>query len=176
MLEDEYITLDEYQTATATTWEEMKPSRVVHPLLEPHFTFRVQREMVRILTAMGVPDPEHAVRTGGYRITTTLDYPLQQVARAQVQEWVAALPTRTFTTARWWRSTPRRARSSPISAASTTTTRPTRGSRASSTLPASLPPPAGFGLQADRLHLGLQGAHGDGIDDVRGRPDELRHP
>ena len=35
MLEEEYITLDEYQTATPTTWEEMKPSRVVHPLLEP---------------------------------------------------------------------------------------------------------------------------------------------
>ena len=90
MLEEEYITLDEYQAATAATWEEMKPSRVVHPLLEPHFTFRVQRELVRILAAMGIPDPEQAARTGGYHITTTLDYPLQQVARTQVQEWVAA--------------------------------------------------------------------------------------
>ena len=91
MLEEEYITLEEYNAATATTWEEMKPSRVVHPLLEPHFTFRVQREMVRILSAMGIPDPEQAVRTGGYQITTTLDYPLQQVARSQVRDWVARL-------------------------------------------------------------------------------------
>ena len=55
------------------------PQPVVHPLLEPHFTFRVQRELVRILAAMGVPDPEQAARTGGYTVTTTLDYPLQQV-------------------------------------------------------------------------------------------------
>jgi membrane peptidoglycan carboxypeptidase len=91
MLEEEYITLDQYNEATATSWEEMAPSRVVHPLLEPHFTFRVQREMVRILAAMGIPDPEQAVRIGGYRITTTLDYPLQQVAREQVRSWVARL-------------------------------------------------------------------------------------
>jgi peptidoglycan glycosyltransferase len=91
MLEEEYITLDQYNEATTTTWEEMHPGRIVHPLLEPHFTFRVQREMARILAAMGVPDPEQAVRTGGYRVITTLDYPLQQVARSEVQRWVAAL-------------------------------------------------------------------------------------
>jgi membrane peptidoglycan carboxypeptidase len=91
MLSEGYITPDEYQAAVTTTWEEMGPSRVVHPLLEPHFTFRVQREMERILAAMGVPDPEQAVRTGGYHVTTTLDYPLQQVARAEVVRWVAAL-------------------------------------------------------------------------------------
>ncbi len=91
MLEEEYITLEQYNEATATTWEEMHPGRIVHPLLEPHFTFRVQREAARILAAMGVPDPEQAVRTGGYRIITTLDYPLQQVARSEVQRWVAAL-------------------------------------------------------------------------------------
>jgi len=91
MLGEGYITLDEYETATTTTWEEMNPSRVVHPLLEPHFTFRVQREMVNILTSLGVPDPEQAVRTGGYHVITTLDYPLQQVARSEVVRWVAAL-------------------------------------------------------------------------------------
>jgi len=91
MLDEGYITTDQYNEATATTWEEMGPSRVVHPLLEPHFTFRVQRELVQILAAMGVPDPEQAARTGGYTITTTLDYPLQQAARAQVQYWVAKL-------------------------------------------------------------------------------------
>ncbi len=91
MLSEGYITPDEYQAAVLTSWEEMGPARIVHPLLEPHFTFRVQREMVRILTAMGIPDPEHAVRTGGYQVTTTLDYPLQQVARAEVIRWVAAL-------------------------------------------------------------------------------------
>jgi peptidoglycan glycosyltransferase len=95
MLEEEYITLEEYQTAIETTWEQMGPSRIVHPLLEPHFTFRVQRELVRILAAMGVPDPEHAARTGGYTIVTTLDYPLQQVARDLVRREVGEL-TRNF--------------------------------------------------------------------------------
>ncbi len=91
MLGEGYITLDEYNTASRTTWEEMGPSQVVHPLLEPHFTFRVQRELVQILAAMGVADPEQAARTGGYTVTTTLDYPLQQSARAEVQLWVAKL-------------------------------------------------------------------------------------
>jgi membrane peptidoglycan carboxypeptidase len=91
MLDEEYITPEEYQVAIDTTWEEMKPARIVHPLLEPHFTFRVQRELVRILGAMGIPDPEQAARTGGYQIITTLDYPLQQVARSEVQRWVRAL-------------------------------------------------------------------------------------
>jgi membrane peptidoglycan carboxypeptidase len=91
MLEEGYITPDQYQAAVVTTWEEMHPGRVVHPLLEPHFTFRVQREMVRILTAAGVPDPEQAVRTGGYQVITTMDYPLQQVAKSEVVRWVRAL-------------------------------------------------------------------------------------
>jgi membrane peptidoglycan carboxypeptidase len=91
MLDEEYITSEQYQEAIDTTWEEMKPARIVHPLLEPHFTFRVQRELVRILGAMGIPDPEQAARTGGYQIITTLDYPLQQVARSEVQRWVRAL-------------------------------------------------------------------------------------
>ncbi len=91
MLEEEYITLEQYQEAIETTWEQMGPSRIVHPLLEPHFTFRVQREMAHILAEMGVPDPEQAVRTGGYRVTTTLDYPLQQVARSLVQREVQEL-------------------------------------------------------------------------------------
>jgi peptidoglycan glycosyltransferase len=91
MLEEEYITLEEYQAAIDTTWEQMGPSRIVHPLLEPHFTFRVQRELVRVLAAMGVPDPEQAARTGGYTITTTLDFPLQQVARSLVQREVREL-------------------------------------------------------------------------------------
>ncbi len=91
MLEEEYITLEEYQAAIDTTWEQMSPSRIVHPLLEPHFTFRVQRELARILAEMGVPDPEQAVRTGGYQVITTLDYPLQQVARSLVQREVREL-------------------------------------------------------------------------------------
>ena len=69
----------------------MNPSRITSVLREPHFSFRVQREAEAILAAMGVANPAEAVRTGGYRITSTLDYRLQQVAHNQVRTWVNAL-------------------------------------------------------------------------------------
>lgn len=91
MLRDGYITQREYDQARRTTWQEMNPSRITSVLLEPHFSFRVRSEAEQILGNMGIPNPEQAVRTGGYRITTTLDYDLQQEAKAEVQYWVACL-------------------------------------------------------------------------------------
>jgi membrane peptidoglycan carboxypeptidase len=91
MLHEGYITQLQHDEAVAVTWEEMNPSKVTSILREPQFSFRVQREVVRILAAMGVANPEQAVRTGGYRITSTLDYPFQQVAKEQVTKWVAAV-------------------------------------------------------------------------------------
>ena len=141
MLHEGYITQRQHDEAVAVTWEEMNPHKVQSVLREPHFAFRVQHEVERILAAMGVANPAQAVRTGGYRIITTLDYPLQQVAKEQVSlRGSTTTPrsrTRTSTTGRWWRSTRRPARSSPTSAASTTTTATTPACRASSTLPGS---------------------------------------
>ena len=91
MLEEGYITRAEYNTARATSWTEMGPSRHQSVLREPHFSYRVQNEAARILESLGVADPVLAVRTGGYSITTTLDYPLQQAARELVQKWVGTL-------------------------------------------------------------------------------------
>jgi membrane peptidoglycan carboxypeptidase len=91
MLDEGYITKPEHDAAVATTWEQMNPSRLKSVLREPHFSFRVRREAEEILASLEVEDPELAVRTGGYTITTTLDYDLQQVAHEEVQEWVAAL-------------------------------------------------------------------------------------
>ena len=91
MLRDGYITVTQRDAAAAVTWEEMNPRKVRSVLLEPHFTFRVQREAERILASMGVANPAQAVLTGGYRITTTLDYPLQQAAKQQVVNWVTKL-------------------------------------------------------------------------------------
>ena len=39
----------------------------------------------------GVTDGALAVRTGGYRIKTTLDYGLQREAHRLVEQWVATL-------------------------------------------------------------------------------------
>ncbi|HET6819657.1 MAG TPA: transglycosylase domain-containing protein [Candidatus Limnocylindria bacterium] len=88
MRRDNYITDEQMQKALAVTWAQMKPSRITSVLREPHFSFRVAREAESILAAQGVPNPEEAVRTGGYRITTTLDYKLQQFAKNRVSYWV----------------------------------------------------------------------------------------
>jgi membrane peptidoglycan carboxypeptidase len=91
MLTGHYITQSAYDAAIATTWAQMKPSSVTSVLREPQFSFRVEAEAERILAAQGVADPAQAVRTGGYRIITTLDYKLQQAAKAQVTKYVIAL-------------------------------------------------------------------------------------
>jgi membrane peptidoglycan carboxypeptidase len=91
MADEGYITGAEARRAKRTSWLEMKPSRHHTPLLEPHFSFRVRNEAERILGALNVPDPAAAVRTGGYRIRTTLDYDLTQVAHELVAEWVGNL-------------------------------------------------------------------------------------
>jgi membrane peptidoglycan carboxypeptidase len=88
MLRDGYITPAQAAEAKATTWEDMHPSRIQAILREPHFSFRVRREAERIFEAMGKANPAQEVRTGGYRITTTLDFGLQQVAKDTVTAWV----------------------------------------------------------------------------------------
>jgi membrane peptidoglycan carboxypeptidase len=91
MLHEGYISEGEYAAAAATTWEQMNPHQVQSVLREPQFAFRVESEAERILASLGVPNPAQAVRNGGYRITTTLDYPLEQVAKQQVSLWVKKL-------------------------------------------------------------------------------------
>ncbi len=92
MLEEGYLSAGEARTAHNTTWLEMEPRRLTSILREPHFSFRVREEAVRILSAFpDITDPELAVRTGGFRITTTLDYELQQEAKRLVTEHVNTL-------------------------------------------------------------------------------------
>jgi membrane peptidoglycan carboxypeptidase len=92
MQEEGYITASQAREARSTSWLEMEPNRLTSILREPHFSFRVRKEAERILaTVPGVTDPELAVLTGGYRIQTTLDLPLQQVAHELVRKWVANL-------------------------------------------------------------------------------------
>ena len=91
MLRDRYITEQQLDKALKVTWADMKPSRITSILREPHFSFRVAREAESILAAQGVPNPAEAVRTGGYRIKTTLDYKLQLRAHDLVSYWVRSL-------------------------------------------------------------------------------------
>jgi membrane peptidoglycan carboxypeptidase len=91
MVEEGYITAAQAREARETTWTEMNPNRLTSVLREPQFGFRVRDEAARILESLGSPDAQAAVRTGGYRIITTLDYELQQEAKRLVAEWVATL-------------------------------------------------------------------------------------
>jgi membrane peptidoglycan carboxypeptidase len=88
MRRDDYITDEQLRQAKRVTWGEMQPSRITSVLREPHFSFRVAREAEGILAGLGVANPAEAVRTGGYRIRTTLDYDLQQMAKDRVNYWV----------------------------------------------------------------------------------------
>jgi peptidoglycan glycosyltransferase len=95
MLDEGYITRAQYNEARSTSWTAMNPNRLTSVLREPQFSFRVQKEAERILGELGVEDPKAAVRIGGYRITTTLDYPLQQEAKRLVAAHVYSLNTST---------------------------------------------------------------------------------
>ncbi|HEX7197360.1 MAG TPA: transglycosylase domain-containing protein, partial [Candidatus Limnocylindria bacterium] len=92
MQEEGYISAREARQARKTSWLEMEPSRLRSILREPHFSFRVRKEAERIVATLpGVTDPQREVLTGGYRIQTTLDLPLQQEAKRLVTKWVEQL-------------------------------------------------------------------------------------
>jgi membrane peptidoglycan carboxypeptidase len=74
-----------------TTWQQMHPSRVSSVLKEPQFSFRVEGEAEQILANLGYKNPSQEFRTGGFRVITTLDYGLQQQAKAEVAKWVKTL-------------------------------------------------------------------------------------
>jgi membrane peptidoglycan carboxypeptidase len=91
MLTEQYITKAQHDKAVATTWQQMHPSRVTSILKEPQFSFRVEGEAEQILARLGYKNPAQEFRTGGFRVVTTLDYGLQQQAKAEVAKWVKTL-------------------------------------------------------------------------------------
>ncbi len=91
MLANGYITPAEHDKAVATTWQQMHPSRVTSILKEPQFSFRVEGEAEQILAKLGYKNPAHEFRTVGFQVSTTVDYGLQQTAKAEVSKWVAQL-------------------------------------------------------------------------------------
>jgi membrane peptidoglycan carboxypeptidase len=91
MLDEGYITRRQYREALATPMPLEEFRRLQSPLLEPHFTYAVRQEAYEILAARGSTDPEEELYTGGYRITTTIDYELQQAAQDLVRKWVTSL-------------------------------------------------------------------------------------
>ncbi len=81
MVENDYITEAEAAIAKAEKIE-VKPATT--SIYAPHFTFRVREQIIQVLG-------EKAAYRGGYRIFTTLDRNMQELAEKEVREHVDAL-------------------------------------------------------------------------------------
>lgn len=81
MVEDSYITREQ---AEAAKLEEVKVQAVSTSIAAPHFTFRVREQLINVLG-------ERAAYRGGYRVYTTLDWNMQQLAEKEVRDHVNGL-------------------------------------------------------------------------------------
>lgn len=82
MIEVGYITPDQAAAAAAEPIE-VYPAET--PIQYPHFVFRVREQLADALGS------DRAAYTGGYRVLTTLDVELQNIAEEKVRERVEAL-------------------------------------------------------------------------------------
>ncbi len=78
MVEQSYITQAEADAANA---EPIAVHQSATPLYAPHFTFRVREQLVQLLG-------EKAAYRGGYRVFTSLDWNMQQLAEKEVRDHV----------------------------------------------------------------------------------------
>ncbi|HEX9269389.1 MAG TPA: transglycosylase domain-containing protein, partial [Candidatus Limnocylindria bacterium] len=81
MLDQGYITEDQAVSAKA---EKIAVTPAKTSLYAPHFTFRAREQLIQTLG-------ERAAYRGGYRVYTTLDWNMQQLAEKEVREHVDGL-------------------------------------------------------------------------------------
>lgn len=81
MVEYGYIT---QERADAAKKEPIKVTQAQTSLYAPHFTFRAREQLINLLG-------EKAAYRGGYRVYTTLDYNMQQLAEKEVKDHVDGL-------------------------------------------------------------------------------------
>jgi len=81
MVDEGYITQAQAQQANA---EVIKVTPAKTSLYAPHFTFRAREQLINILG-------EKAAYRGGYRVYTTLDFTMQQLAEKEVKDHVDGL-------------------------------------------------------------------------------------
>ena len=81
MVEQGYITEAQADQAKA---EPIKVTPAATSLYAPHFTFRAREQLIQLLG-------EKAAYRGGYRVFTTLDYNMQQLAEKEVKDHVDGL-------------------------------------------------------------------------------------
>ncbi len=81
MVDNGYITTDQ---AVAAKAEPIKVNPIQTPILAAHFVFRVREQLEALFG-------ERATYRGGYRVYTSLDWNMQQLAEKEVKDHVAAL-------------------------------------------------------------------------------------
>src|SRR6266511_3951569 len=81
MAENGYITPVEAEAAKA---EKIAVKQAATPILAPHFVFRVREQLAQLFG-------EKAAYQGGYRVYTSLDWNMQQLAEKEVREHVDSL-------------------------------------------------------------------------------------
>ena len=81
MVDNGYITQEE---ATAAKAEPVVVKPATSPISAPHFVFRVREQLASLFG-------ERATYRGGYRVYTSLDWNMQQLAEKEVKEHVASL-------------------------------------------------------------------------------------
>ena len=90
--------LDEMETIGVITPAQVaaanaEPIKTIPPrittIIAPHFVFQVRNQLTAILGG-----DESAVTRGGFKVTTTLDLPKQEIAESQVRTWVDDLHDR----------------------------------------------------------------------------------
>jgi membrane peptidoglycan carboxypeptidase len=86
MLEERYITQAEHAQALSTGYTLVNPEV---PLNAPHFTFFARDQFEELMTGLGY-SPEQ-VATGGYRVFTTVDVRINDMAQAVVRDQISKL-------------------------------------------------------------------------------------
>jgi len=81
MVDNGYITEAQAETAKA---EPIKVTPAATSIYAPHFTFRAREQLIQLLG-------EKAAYRGGYKVYTSLDWNMQQLAEKEVSEHVAGL-------------------------------------------------------------------------------------
>ncbi len=81
MVENGYVTEEQ---ASAAKQEPIKVSPASTPIAAPHFVFRVREQLAALFG-------ERATYRGGYRVYSSLDWNMQQLAEKEVKEHVAGL-------------------------------------------------------------------------------------
>jgi peptidoglycan glycosyltransferase len=92
MLDEGYITREQHAQALRDGYSLVKPDT---PLNAPHFTFYARDEFETLMNSLGYSTEQ--IATGGYRVYTTVDVRINDMAQAVVREQISKLTANNVT-------------------------------------------------------------------------------